>query len=110
MNKKTRTSRAKINTYNTNINIVIPQWSEARSSEEEYIGMRKCKRKSNVEIKNEEVKRKIGKEEDMKIIKYSRKSHVETLNGEMKGSSSEEEDIGICKCRRINQVGFLIKK
>ena len=34
----------------------IPQWSEAISIEEEDIGMRKCRRKSNVENTNEEVK------------------------------------------------------
>ena len=56
MNKTTRTNRVTSKTSNPNFNTDIPQWSEASSSEEENIGMRKCRRKSNVEIKNEEVK------------------------------------------------------
>ena len=56
MNKKTQTSRETSNTSNSNFNADIPHWSESSSSEEEEIGMRKCKRKSNLEIINEEVK------------------------------------------------------
>ena len=51
--------------------------------------MRKCRRKSNVEIKNEEVKGKSSETEEIKILKCSRKSHVDIINEEMKGSSSE---------------------
>ena len=47
MNKKTRTSRATSNTYSSNFNADTPQWSEASSSEEEDIGMRKGKRNFN---------------------------------------------------------------
>ena len=51
--------------------------------------MRKCRRKINVEITNEEVKGSSNEVEDIKILKCSRKSHVDTINEEMKGSSSE---------------------
>ena len=44
------------NTSNSNFDEGIPHWSEASSSEEEDIGMRKCIRKINVDIINEEVK------------------------------------------------------
>ena len=53
MNKKTRISRATSNISNSNINVDKPKWSEARSSEEEYI---KCSRKIHVETLNEEMK------------------------------------------------------
>ena len=48
MNKTTQTS----NTPNSKLIDNIPQWSEARNSEEEATGIRKCRRKSNVEIIN----------------------------------------------------------
>ena len=56
VNKITRTSRATSNTSNSNINDNIPQLSESISSEDEEIGMSKCRRKINVEIINVEVK------------------------------------------------------
>ena len=52
VNKTTRTSRATSNTSNSNFNANIPQWNGARSSNEEDIGMSKCRRKSNADIKN----------------------------------------------------------
>ena len=42
--------------------------------------MRKCSRKINVEITNEEVKGKISEVEEIKILKCSRKSHVDIIN------------------------------
>ena len=53
VNKTTRKSQATSNTSNSDFNVDISQWSEASSSEEEDIGMRKCRRKSYVEITNE---------------------------------------------------------
>ena len=58
----------------------MPQWSEVSSSEEEYIGMRKCRGKSNIEISNEEVKGSSSEIEDIKICKCSRKIHVDIIN------------------------------
>ena len=81
MNKTTRASRATSNTSNSNFNANIPQWSEARSSEDEEIGMRKCMKKRNVEI----------------------------INDEVKGISSEVEDIKIRKCRRNIHIGIIIE-
>ena len=85
----------------------IPQWSEPSSGEEEDIGMRKCRRKINVEITNEEVEGKSSEAEEIKILNCSRKSHVETVNKRIKGSISEEEDIVIRRCRII--IRFKIK-
>ena len=68
MNKKTQTSRA-----TSNFNAYIQQRSEASSSEEKDIRMRKCRRKINAKITNEEVKRSNGdhkisiKEEECRI-------------------------------------------
>ena len=53
--------------------------------------MRKCSRKSNVDITNEEVKGKISEVEEIKMLQCSRNIHVETVNEEIKGSSSEEK-------------------
>ena len=50
--------------------------------------MRKCKRKINADILNEEVKGISSEVEYIKIHKCSRKSHVDIKNEEMKGSSS----------------------
>ena len=65
VNKTTQTSLETINTSNSNFNYNIPQWSEEISSEEEDIGMRKCRRKSHVEIINEEVKGSSSEVEDI---------------------------------------------
>ena len=56
MNKTTQRS----NTSNSDFNTDIPQWSEASSSDEEDIGIRKGGRKSNVENTNEETKEEIS--------------------------------------------------
>ena len=58
VNKTTRTSWVTSNTSNSNFNADIPQWSESSSSKEEDIVMRKCRRESNVDFTNEEVKGK----------------------------------------------------
>ena len=42
--------------------------------------MRKCRGKSNSEITNEEVKGSSGEVEEIKIRKCSRKSHVDIIN------------------------------
>ena len=96
VNTTTQTSRATSNTYNSNFNADTPLWSESISSEEEGIGMRKDRRKINVENTKEEVKGKMSEEEEIKIPEGSRKIHVEAVNEETKESSSEEEYIGIC--------------
>ena len=53
MNKTTQTSKTTSNIYNSDFNADTPLCSEARSSEEEDILMRKGGRKSNVGNKNE---------------------------------------------------------
>ena len=52
--------------------------------------MCKCRRKSNYDITNEEVKGRSIEVEDIKILKCIRKINVDIINEEMKGSSSEE--------------------
>ena len=66
MNKSTQTSRATSNTSNSDFNSNLLQWSKASSSDEEDIGMRKCRRKSKYEITNEESKGKISEVEEIK--------------------------------------------
>ena len=56
MNKRTRKSLSTSNISNSNSYADQPHWSEASSSEEEEIGIRKCMRRSRVDIINEEVK------------------------------------------------------
>ena len=53
MNKTTRTSRATSDTYNSNFNADIPQWSGESCCEEEEIVVSKGSRKSNIENKIE---------------------------------------------------------
>ena len=72
--------------------------------------MHKCRRKINVEIKNEEVKGKSSELEEIKILKFSRKIHIDIINEELRGSSSEEEEVGISKCRRRIKVEIMNRK
>ena len=72
MNKTTQTSRETSNAPNSNFNANIPQWSKTSSSEEEIIGIRKHGRKSNVGIKNEELKGSRGEAEE-KCVSVSEK-------------------------------------
>ena len=69
----------------------IPQWSEARSSEEEDI---KCIRKSRVETVNEEMKGSSSEEENIGIRKCRIRIQVEIMNEEVKGwtSSSKKQE------------------
>ena len=68
----------------------MPQWSRARISEEEEIGMRKCRRRINFGIMNEEVKGSSSEVVEIKIRKCSIKSHIDIMDEEMKVISSEE--------------------
>ena len=69
--------------------------------------MRKCRRKSNAEIINEEVKGSSSELEEIKICNCRRKIHVDIIKEEMKGKSSKEEDTVICKCRRKSRVDII---
>ena len=85
VNNTTRTSQATSDTSNSNINVDIKQCSEASSSEEEDI---KCSRKSHVETVNEEMKVSSSEEEDIGIRKCRRRSRVEMMKKEVKGWTS----------------------
>ena len=45
--------------------------------------------------------------EEIKICKCRRKSRVDIINEEMKGSISKEEDIVIRKCRRRSRFDII---
>ena len=74
-------------------------FSEASSSEEEDVGMRKGRRKSDFENTNEELNGSSSEDEKIKSPKCGRKGNVETVNEEKKDINSEEEEIGIRNCR-----------
>ena len=60
----------------------------------EEIKICKCRRKSHVDISNEEMERSISEEEDIGIRKCSIISWVDIINGEFKGctkSSKQQE-------------------
>ena len=82
MNKTTLTSLATSNTSNSNINGDITQWNEARSSEEEDI---KCSVKSHIETVNWKIKESSSEEEDIGIRKCRRIIQVKIMNREVKG-------------------------
>ena len=65
--------------------------NEASSSEEEDVGIRKSRRKSDFENTSEESNGKSIEEEDIKSPKCGRKGNVENVNEEKKESNSEEE-------------------
>ena len=73
--------------------------SEASSSEEEDIGMRKGRRKSDFENTNEELNGS-SIEERLDHLSLVEKVALKLKNEETKESNSEEEEIGIRKCRR----------
>ena len=48
--------------------------------------------------------------EEIKILKYRRKSHVDIINEESKESNSEEEEIGIRRYNRRSRVDIMNKE
>ena len=65
--------------------------NEARSSEEEDVGMRNSRRKGDFEPTNEESNGKSCEDEEIKLPKCGRKGDAEILNGKKKENISEEE-------------------
>ena len=61
------------------------------SSEEEYIGIRRCRRKSRVDIQDEEVKVSSSEEEDIVIRKFRRRSRVDIVNEEVEVCTSSSK-------------------
>ena len=51
-----------------------------------------------------------SEEEEIKIRKCIRKSYVDIINEEMKGISSEEEEVVIHKCRIRSRVDIMNNK
>ena len=82
MNKTTQTSLATSSTSNSSINVGINKCSKASISEEEDI---KCSIKSHVETVNEEMKGSSSEEDEIGIHKCRRRSRVDIMNKEVKG-------------------------
>ena len=99
-----KTSRAKSYSYKSNSNAKKGACSEASISEEEDVGMRKSRRKSDFKHTNKKSNGKSIEGEDIKLPKCGRKGNVENLNEETRESISAEEDIGILKCRRKSRI------
>ena len=66
--------------------------------------MRKGRRKSDFQNRNEELNGSSSEEEEIKSPKCGVKGNAETVNEETKESNSEEEEIGIRKCSRKRQI------
>ena len=77
MDETNQTSRSRSYTYKSNFNAKTGSCSKASSSEEEDIGMRKGRRKSDFDNTNEESNGKSIEEEEIKSPKCGRKVEVE---------------------------------
>ena len=84
MNETNQTSRARRYTYKSNLNAKTGSCSEASSSEDEDIGMRKGRRKSDFDNTNGELNGKNIEEEQIKSPKCGNRGNVETVNEETK--------------------------
>ena len=73
MNKITQTSRSTSNTSNSKFNADITQWIEEGINEEKEIGILKCRRESNFENTDEEVKETISEENRLKYLSVAEK-------------------------------------
>ena len=69
MDATNQTGRAISYSYKSNLNAKIGSFSEASSSEEEYVGMRKSRRKGDFEDKKKESNGKSIEEEEIKSPK-----------------------------------------
>ena len=69
--------------------------NEARSSEEEDVGMRDSRRKCDHEHSKQESNGKSSDEEENQLSKYGRKGDAENLSEKKKKNINEEEDIDI---------------
>ena len=76
--------------------------NEARSSEEEHVGMRDSMRKGDLEHSNEESNGNSSDQEENQLPMFGRKGDDEILNE--KGKINEEEDIGRRKCRTKSPI------
>ena len=75
-----QTSRARSYSYKSNLNAKTGSCSESISSEEEDVGMRKSRIKSDFDNTNKESNGKSIEEEDIKSPKCGRKGDVENVN------------------------------
>ena len=66
VNETNQTSRSRSYTYKSSLNAKTGSCSEANSSEEEDIGMRQGRRKSDFDSTNEELNGSSSEEEDIK--------------------------------------------
>ena len=75
-----RTSQANSNSYKSNSNAKKGACNEARSSEEEDVGMLHSRRKGDFERTNEESNGKSSEEKEIKLPKCGRKGDAKNLN------------------------------
>ena len=93
MDETNRTSQANSDSYKTYLNAKKGACNEARSSEEEHVGMRDSRRKGNFENSNEESNENSSDEEENQLPMCGRKGDTENLNEKGK-NINEEEYIG----------------
>ena len=80
MDDTNRTSQSNSDSYKTNLNEKKDACNEARSSEEEHVGIRDSMRKGDFEHSNEESNGKSSDEEENQLPKCGRKGDAENLN------------------------------
>ena len=102
MDETNRTSQANSDSYKTNLNAKKGACNEAKSSEEEHVGMRDSMRKGDFEHSNEESNGNSSDEEENQLPMCGRKGDAENLNE--KKIINEEEEIGIPKCGRKSPI------
>ena len=73
MDETNQTSRARSYSYKSNLNAKTGSCIESSSSEEEDVGMRKNRRKSDFDNTNEESNGKTIEEEEIKLPRYGKK-------------------------------------
>ena len=79
MDETNKKSRSKSDSYKSNSNAKKGACNEARSSEEEDVGMRNSRIKGDFEHTNEESNGKSSEEEEIKLTKCGRKGDAENL-------------------------------
>ena len=80
MDETNRTSQANSDSYKTDLNAKKGACNEARSSEEEHVGMRDSTRKGDFEHSNEESNGNSSDEEENQLPMCGGKGDAENLN------------------------------
>ena len=89
MDDTNRTSQANSDSYKTNSNAKKGVCNEARSGEEEHVGMHDSRRKVDFEHSNKESNGNSSKEEENQLPICGRKGDAENLNKKLKNINEE---------------------